>query len=341
MKTIKLLTTSLLAVLCTGICSCDDNDEVVLEPIVGPKPEEIYSKHIDDYENMTCKKFYEYENDTIVFTGLTSKGHLMINMFQNSSKTKIFNWVNNVKTDTIYREYIGYGEYEEIRVKSIELSRDMSYIKSDKKFVTRLDFYGEESGDSYNGISMLFTKALFVDGGQSQMTGTLPPIGLLNTWIPNWYNDEYSFIHNCCYTSKGDTVYTLKNNETSYDDFNFYRYIVSKTGIYYSELQRSSAEDIIIDETYNDKEQQTRSIKWTKYNLKHDREIWQKELKLPFDYESDAKLSYFIIDKSTNRWKYKANIIYYDGRKKDYTFYLNIENGEISDNLKEEWKQKD
>lgn len=37
--------------------------------------------------------------------------------------------------------------------------------------------------------------------------------------------------------------------------------------------------------------------------------------------------------KILNIWKCRADFLYYDGMKKDYTFYLNIENGEISDTL--------
>lgn len=61
-----------------------------------------------NYENITCKRF-EDKGDTIEFTGITAKGYLMINLFQYATKTKVFDWTDNVKTDTIYQIHNGYG----------------------------------------------------------------------------------------------------------------------------------------------------------------------------------------------------------------------------------------
>lgn len=322
MKTIKLLATSLLVAACTVFSSCGD-DEVEIEPLdKGGTLEDIYSQHIDDYKNMTCKQFNENGN-IIEFTGLTAKGYLMIKVFQKDTQTKVFDWVDNVKTDTIYKMYKGYGEYEEITVKSISLADDKSGIKSDKDFITLLHFYGETGK---------FTKVLFVNGEKSKMTAPLDYL-YLETFIPNWYNDEYSFIHDCCYTSTGDTVYTIKYNPSDGNDI-FY-YMSSKTGIIYrNDTQHLSAEEVIIDgEIDDDSYRKVYNVNLSRLNLKQDKILWRKEVKLPFDYEAHARLSYSIVNKSTNIWEYKANITYYDGTKKDYTFYLNIEDGTISETL--------
>ena len=128
MKIFRLLAASLLVAVCTGFSSCGDV-ELEREPVINFDPngsdlEKKYSQYIDDYENMTCKRF-EDKGDTIEFTGITSKGYLMINLFQYATKTKVFEWVDNVKIDTIYQIYKGYGEYEEVRVKSIGLSNEI------------------------------------------------------------------------------------------------------------------------------------------------------------------------------------------------------------------------
>lgn len=225
MKIFRLLAASLLVAVCTGFSSCGD-DELEREPVINFDPngsdlEKKYSQYIDDYENMTCKRF-EDKGDTIEFTGITSKGYLMINLFQYATKTKVFEWVDNVKIDTIYQIYKGYGEYEEVRVKSIGLSNGKYHLKSNKDFVTLLDFFGGTSS---------FTRILFVNGGNSKMSDIMP-VGAwhINTFIPNWYNNEYSFIHDCCYTLAGDTVYTIKYGKYDDDNINMYERRIATNG---------------------------------------------------------------------------------------------------------------
>ena len=71
MKIFRLLAASLLVAVCTGFSSCGD-DELEREPVINFDPngsdlEKKYSQYIDDYENMTCKRF-EDKGDTIEFT---------------------------------------------------------------------------------------------------------------------------------------------------------------------------------------------------------------------------------------------------------------------------------
>ena len=66
-------------------------------------------------------------------------------------------------------------------------------------------------------------------------------------------------------------------------------------------------------------------------NYKTYKSVWNTEYRLPFEIFPDTKKEYVLLDNSTNIWKYKLDLLYYDGTKKDYTFYLNIENGTISE----------
>lgn len=237
MRTIRLLAASLLVALCAGFSSCGD-DELEREPVINFDPngnngssdlEKTYSQYIDDYENMTCKRFND-NGDTIEFAGITAKGYLMINLFQKATKAKVFDWVDNVKTDTIYKVYKGYGEYEEVTVKSIGLSHDKSYIKSNKEFITLVDFFGGTSP---------FTRILFVNGGNSKMSNIMPVDSWsTRTFIPNWYNNEYSFIHDCCYTLTGDTVYTIKYDKNDFYDIKNYEGRIILSGAYHYNITR-------------------------------------------------------------------------------------------------------
>ena len=328
MKTFRLLTASLLIAVYAGFSSCGD-DELEREPVINFDPngsdlEKKYSQYIDDYENMTCKRF-EDKGDTIEFTGITSKGYLMINLFQYATKTKVFEWVDNVKIDTIYQIYKGYGEYEEVRVKSIGLSNGKYHLKSNKDFVTLLDFFGGTSS---------FTRILFVNGGNSKMSDIMP-VGAwhINTFIPNWYNNEYSFIHDCCYTLAGDTVYTIKYGKYDDDNINMYerRIATNGYGSFQYRFEQVSAEEAVGTGLDIDNFHGSYQLRVARINYRTAQNMWgeQRYINLPFDYEAKAKLSYSITDKSSDTWKYKANITYYDGTKKEVTLNVNIENGAV------------
>ncbi len=71
----------------------------------------------------------------------------------------------------------------------------------------------------------------------------------------------------------------------------------------------------------------------SRINCKTYKSVWDTKHKLPFEILSDTKKEYTLLDNSTNMWKYKLDLLYYDGTKKDYTFYLNIDNGEIFNTL--------
>ena len=331
MKIFKLLTASLLVAVCAGFNACGD-DELERVPITNLDPngnngssdlEKTYPQYIDDYENMTCRRFND-SGDTIEFTGITAKGYLMINLFQKATKTKVFDWVDNVKTDTIYKVYKGYGEYEEVTVKSIGLSHDKSYIKSNKEFITLVDFFGGTSP---------FTRILFVNGGNSKMSDIMPVDSWhINTFIPNWYNNQYCFIHDCCYTLAGDTVYTIKYGEYDYN-INQYgsRIATNGYGSFQYQFERVSAEEAIGAELDIDNFHGSYQLRVARINYRTAQNMWgeQRYINLPFDYEAKAKLSYSITDKSSDTWKYKANITYYDGTKKEVTLNVNIENGAV------------
>ena len=332
MKTFRLLATSLLVALGMGISSCGD-DELEKEPIHIFDPngdngssdlEKTYSQYINDYENITCKRF-EDKGDTIEFTGITAKGYLMINLFQYATKTKVFDWIDNVKTDTIYQIHKGYGEYEEVRVKAIGLSHGKYHLNSNKDFITLLDFYGETSP---------FTRALFVNGGQSKMANILPMDSWrVRTFIPNLYDNEFCFIHDCLYTLAGDTVYTIKYGEYDDNDINMYgsRIATNGYGSFQYRFEQVSAEEAIGAELDIDNFHGSYQLRVARINYRTAQNMWgeQRYINLPFDYEAKAKLSYSITDKSSDIWKYKVNITYYDGTKKEVTLNVNIENGEV------------
>lgn len=311
----KIIVALLFITLSIGFYSCSEKIEDV-NPVSGAPTsfeEMYYSKYIDDYENMTCKFFLD-RNDTIIYTGLTDEGYLMINFFQKGTNNKLFDWVDNVKTDTIYRIH-RYDEYKKISVESIRVGE--FYMRSAKSFVTLLEFVDDNTG---------FIKALFVDEGQSQMTDFLANVW---TFIPNWYNNRYSFIHDCCYTSCGDTLYTIK-----YDDFDFgdiYLHLEDNAGIQrINDIQFLSVNEVLMNNVVEyEKSSEAYVARLVRFDLKQDKIIWRKEINLPFVHEANAKFSYSMKNKSVDVWEYKVCIYYFDGTERCMIFDIDIKDGSI------------
>lgn len=326
MKTLRLLfVTALWITLCTGLSSCgkdylDKSPEETVDMGGSNDLEDTYSKYINDYENITCQSFGNYGNDTITFTGLTAKGYLIINLFQKDTKTKVFDWVDNIKTDTIYEVHNGYGEYEEVKINSIKMPFIQFHSKQNKDFIAMLHFNG----------SQVLKRALFVNGVHSKITDCLP--NWMQTFIPNWYNNKTCFIHDCCYTFTGDTIYTIKYGEYE-KNINEYgsRIATNGYGSFQYQFEQISSEEAIgagIDiDTFNS----SYALRIARINYRTSQNVWggQRHINLPFDYEANAKLSYSLANKSSDIWECKVNITYYSGTKKDYTFSINIETGTI------------
>ena len=324
MKIFRLLAASLLAAVCAGFSSCggDELESVpteIFDPTGGNELEKIYSKYIDNYEDITCKSFVKYNNDTIAFTGITPKGYLMIDLFENNSETKVFEWIDNAKTDTIYNVHKGYGEYEEVRIRSIEPSFIKFHTEYGKDFIAMLHLNGSQP----------LRRVLFVNGGQSHMTDVLPE-GVA-TFIPNWYNNQYCFIHDCCYTLAGDTVYTIQYGEYDYNDINRYADQIANKGFENLQYNTISPEESIgagIDiNGFNASYQ----FIIARINYKTAQNVWGERnlIDLPFTYEANAKLSCSITDKSSNIWTYKISITYYNGAKSEVTLKVDIESGTV------------
>ena len=131
-------------------------------------------------------------------------------------------------------------------------------------------------------------------------------------YITDWYKESV-FVGNCCYNDMGDTLYVSQINNGA----------VGGTPISYEE-----SVSVNVDVNFDDFLTQISALR---INYKTYKNVWYTKHKLPFEIFSDTKRECTLLDNSTNIWKYKLDLLYYDGTKKDYTFYLNIENGTISE----------
>lgn len=288
MKTLRLLTTSLLIAVCAGFSSCGDEEleEFQLDEMYSTGDSfSTYGLNIKDYE---CRGSFYFGNINH-FSGLKNN-HLWISSYDRTTKEKLWEWTDSRTFDKKRTVHVGYGEYKDIEISSITT---YGACAKNNIFVASVGYGGE----SYGEYNILFKTAT---GNLKEIRNEYP------AYITDWYKESV-FVGNCCYNDLGDTIYVSQVNNGA----------VSGTPISYEET-------IIV----SDYQQQLTA---SRINYKTYKSVWNTEYRLPFEIFPDIKKEYVLLDNSTNIWKYKLDLLYYDGTKKDYTFYLNIENGTISE----------
>lgn len=288
MKTLRLLTTSLLIAVCAGFSSCGDEEleEFQLDEMYSTGDSfSTYGLNIKDYE---CRGSFYFGNINH-FSGLKNN-HLWISSYDRTTKEKLWEWTDSRTFDKKRTVHVGYGEYKDIEISSITT---YGACAKNNIFVASVGYGGE----SYGEYNILFKTAT---GNLKEIRNEYP------AYITDWYKESV-FVGNCCYNDLGDTIYVSQVNNGA----------VSGTPISYEET-------IIV----SDYQQQLTA---SRINYKTYKSVWNTEYRLPFEIFPDTKKEYVLLDNSTNIWKYKLDLLYYDGTKKDYIFYLNIENGTISE----------
>lgn len=117
-----------------------------------------------------------------------------------------------------------------------------------------------------------------------------------------WY-DESIIINNTCYSKEGEEICNV--NYMNGD-----------------ELEPLSYEEGIGFNYYP-------SVSFKRLNIKEGKAVWVtylEDIKIP----SDAKVSYTILEKTANIWKYKVDVTLYEGAKHSYIFSVNIEDGKVN-----------
>lgn len=288
MKTLRLLTASLLIAVCAGFSSCGDEEleEFQLDEMYSTGDSfSTYGLNIKDYE---CRGSFYFGNINH-FSGLKNN-HLWISSYDRTTKEKLWECTDSRTFDKKRTVHVGYGEYKDIEISSITT---YGACAKNNIFVASVGYGGE----SYGEYNILFKTAT---GNLKEIRNEYP------AYITDWYKESV-FVGNCCYNDLGDTIYVSQVNNGA----------VSGTPISYEET-------IIV----SDYQQQLTA---SRINYKTYKSVWNTEYRLPFEIFPDTKKEYVLLDNSTNIWKYKLDLLYYDGTKKDYTFYLNIENGTISE----------
>lgn len=292
MKAFRLLATSLLVALSMGFVSCGD-DELEVIPIEIYPNGDAFADYGLDVKDYDCRGS-NYMGNINYFSGLKGD-HLWISSYDRTTKEKLWEWTDSRTFDRKRTVHLGYGEYKDIEISSITT---YGACAKNNIFVASVCF----SGESYSEYNILFQTA----------TGNLKEMkDAKQSYVVDWYKESV-FVGNCCYNDMGDTIYVSP----------FPNGTIGGAPISYEEA-------ISVSINYGYKPQY---ILASRDNCKSGQTVWNTEYELPFEVLSDTQKEYTLLDSSTNIWKYNLHLLYYSGEQRDYTFYLNIDNGTISEN---------
>lgn len=129
-----------------------------------------------------------------------------------------------------------------------------------------------------------------------------------NVVANDWYAESV-FIGNCCYSNEGEIIYEAKE-APRFENGEIDALLVS-----YEEGIECKGKYI------------------SKYSYKDSKTVWSTYIEPPFEIAPDAKISYTLLDNSTNVWQYKCEVMFYDGSKNEFTFKIDIHNGKIINNI--------
>ncbi|NLI36934.1 MAG: hypothetical protein GX416_10540 [Bacteroidales bacterium] len=312
MKTLKFFGIASLVVLASVFTSCSKSNDSSSEITKGdddggvkkaPTTDELFAKYIGNYSNITCRtRFTPYGSIQFYLLGIKNK-HLWFSQFDSSNGTLKQTWEDTEETDSVLKINKGYGEYGTFQIQSIIPGAQglNFYKKTDTGNITFLLLSGKWK-DASNFCNVAYT--VFTSNNKSKHIISCSHADYSYIYLNDWYENS-AIIDGCCYSQSGDTLYVCKDNYGPSLDY----------------VPVSYEEGIVCSSYYNN---------IYRNNFKTGEKVWGTEIKAPFDVPTDAnpKYTYTLLDKSTDIWKYKVNMVYYDGTKKEFTFTININTGE-------------
>ena len=294
------------AIVITG-CGKDDEREEI--PMISVSDSEYQNYIYNNLYDVECLSYQEKGANNIKnvdFSGLKNN-HLYLRSVQfdmlyrnDYSKWKtVIEWEDTETTTKEQKRYLGYGNYETFFIEKVH-----PYVLSvgSNGFSSALMLFN----GSNSGKILLVFKNLDLIKRVSVDNIYLNALAWYQGGILTWLYSSLGVANNfCCYSAKGDTIYT-SNTPNSFPDAN-------AIPISYEESISVNNYDLTI----------------TKYNWKEGKQTWSVKVVSPYNEPSNSKYTLTLLDKSTNIWKYKVDIVYYDGTKKDFMFTVNVNDGKV------------
>ncbi len=317
MKKVLYLVMQLVALI-----ACNSNEEPTYDPLMNDM--EIWMEYVKTTDGYSAMKAYTYSlSDTIIFSGLKNE-RLWFSIYSKSMKQRLLEWTDDVpfkKKYIIEKPYDGQVEFDVKTVMPVLYRKDGSKESVvfnlrdnpndrilDDCILKNDDFYYNQGDPS----SQPWYITIYKDEAERRQTS------LYTTPSPAWFHNGYkeSFISNNYCISMGDTLY-----EAYIDDrlgFGFDLDLCDGFSSYYTVVLKP------IQSAYNQI-----TIREFELDVVQDIETWTAIIETPFEVPDSAKpiMSFTLYEKGERMWKYKVDMLYYDGTKKHFKFSLDVKTG--------------
>lgn len=302
-KTIHFI---LILFLLTSV-GCSKEEDTPITSIYWDKQ---YDYSIEEYikkylTNIECLGVYS-TNDTAYFAGLKNN-HIWVKAIKFDKNNDVSNW-NNVLYelndkglfDKSFKINMGYGEYVNFNISQFAY-RGTSYT-NDVNSLHVLNLI--DSSIIYNAKTSNLKLVLIQNKDIVKRINNPSQIYSINMWYNNSFHINYN-TNSVFYSEKGDSLFVSKIN------------INPNNTIYNTPI---SYEQTIIFTKDNIQ----------RIDLKENIIIWSTNYKSPFNEPANSRYTYSLLEKTSDTWKYKINIVYEDGTKKEYQFKVNINDGVVT-----------
>lgn len=270
----------------------------------------FYKTPLDDYRQFLCyqgdvlasRVTVTNEDNTYFFTGVKDE-KLLINVY-NKESGETLQWLGDTPVEETIRVHQGYGEYITYAVDSIRLSNivrtEWGYVAQPEYLVKRMEG---------NGTDVIVKDFLLLNGEGKIVYRELEDS---EPFYCGWYDGSaLLYTDSTCFilSQKGDEIIHYEN----------------------SAIYRTQNADHVEPISY----EEAVALNYTslyRYDLRNEESpnIWETSVDVLNQYmTSDARLTVSIESKSGNIWRYKCDILYYDGSTKQVSFAVNIDTGEI------------
>lgn len=297
---LKCLLSLMVILFILSGCSKDDdsvNQNLVTSKNFGGNDSQVFVNYGIDTTNLRTKYYYQFNNDTIEFTGIKN-GYLWFAEYRKSSKQKLYEWKDVEKIDNPLNVYFGYGKYNRFDFNRFYVGY---YKKTGTGSIVNISF--QNNNDSS------VNQCIFIVNNISEHRTDLDIHKYYE--LSNWYG-EYTCMRikadqdvassYVIYDENGDSVFSLKRNIPAAE------HLVSVSQC----INNSISKDSIID--------------MERYDLLKNNIIWEKSIPLGFSLPQNAKVSY-TIQKQDTIWTYNYAFLYYDGTKKNFLFSIDVNTG--------------
>ncbi len=299
------------------LIGCSDNKYPPEQPTFATRLNELRQEFGVYDEELILESFRRGVDTTQVFFNGRINGKLWIGCYDSNSKTKIFEWVEDKKLDTVFHLYEGYGETVEYKIESFIIDYPYYY---DEYLIFILRGGGDIYLDSPHIIDLYFvTKGSQVKKYKSLIHSSQTGYGCYLDIVP-WENSVFSrhysifsehFDDYVCFSLAGDSLYTIKNSE-------------------YLNIQ--NLEPVSIEEHIHCRSQtNTNEFFFQRFNLKADSVVWESKIKSPFEIIERDRQDSVILQKNSTTWDYSFfYTTFAEGKKYSIHLTVDVESGDIA-----------